>query len=105
MSKPRREQFRALYRYLDEIGLPIAEVGLRFTLSNPDVSTVLFGAASAQEVEQNVAAAEKGPLPRKILQRLEEIANMVPFRPFEEPFGIGWVLASPGSYRGPGAAR
>jgi aryl-alcohol dehydrogenase-like predicted oxidoreductase len=105
MSKPRREQFKALYRYLEEIDMPIAELGIRFCLSNPDVSTVLFGASSAGEVEQNVAAAAKGPLPGKIMKRLDEIAAMVPFRPFEEPFGIGWILASPDSYKGPGAAR
>ena len=34
MSKPRRDQFKALYRYLDEIDMSIAEVGLRFCLSN-----------------------------------------------------------------------
>jgi aryl-alcohol dehydrogenase-like predicted oxidoreductase len=105
MSKPRREQFRALYAYLDEIGIPIAEVGLRFALANPDVSTVLVGAGSPEEVEQNVAAAARGPLPPKVMARLDEIAAMVPFRPFEEPFGIGWVLSAPGSYTGPGTAR
>jgi aryl-alcohol dehydrogenase-like predicted oxidoreductase len=38
MSKPRREQFKALYAFLDEIKMSIAEVGLRFVLSNPDIS-------------------------------------------------------------------
>ena len=105
MSKPRREQFKALYAYLDETGMDVAEAGLRFAISNPDVSTVLMGAASPEEVERNVAAVGKGPLPERVLGRLSEIAAMVPFRPFEEPFGIGWVLADPRSYRGPGAAR
>jgi aryl-alcohol dehydrogenase-like predicted oxidoreductase len=105
MSKPRREQFKALYAYQQEIGLPLAELGLRFVLSNPDISTVLVGATSALEVEKNVAAAAKGPLPAAVMARLDEIAGMVPFRPYEEPFGIGWLLASPGTYKGPGAAR
>jgi aryl-alcohol dehydrogenase-like predicted oxidoreductase len=74
---------------------------LRFVLSNPDISTVLMGARSVEEVEANVRAAEKGPLPADLLARIQEIAAMVPFRPFEEPFsppfgrperqGPGWA--------------
>lgn len=101
LSPPRRAQYQALYAYLDEIGLPLVEAGLRFVLSNPAVSTVLTGARSAAEVEQNIAAAEKGPLPKEVLQRLDEIAAMVPFRPTEESFWIpfGW------EYHGPGPAH
>ncbi len=85
MSAPRRAQYLKLYELLDEIDIPLAELGLRFVLSNPDISTVLMGARSPQEVEQNVAAAERGPLAPELLQRLDEIAAMVPFRPYEEP--------------------
>lgn len=88
LSKPRREQFRALYRLLDEIELPLPELALRFVLSNPDVHTVLSGVRSAGEVEQNVAAAGRGPLSDKLLSRIEEIAAMVPFRPHDEPFAL-----------------
>ena len=35
-----------------------------------------------------MAAVEKGPLPADVLARIDEIAAMVPFRPFEEPFGL-----------------
>ncbi|MCL6430577.1 MAG: aldo/keto reductase [Anaerolineae bacterium] len=101
LSLPRRKQFRALYDLLDEAGLPIAEAALRFAISNPDVSCVLTGARSAGEVESSVAAIEKGPLPADVLSRLDEIAAMVPFRPFEEPF----VLPFGRPYRGPGEAR
>jgi len=105
LSKTRREQFRALYDYLDTLSMDIAEVGLRFALSNPDASCVLVGAGSTEEVEKNVATAGKGPLPSAIVTRLDEIAAMVPFRPFDEPAGLGWLLASPGSYKGPGVCR
>ena len=101
LSPPRRRQFQALYAFLDETGMPIAEAGLRFAISNPDISCVLMGARSADEVEQNVAAVEKGPLPADMLARLDEIAAMVPFRPFEEPFGLPFARA----YKGPGIAR
>jgi aryl-alcohol dehydrogenase-like predicted oxidoreductase len=88
LSKPRREQFRALYRLLDEIDLPLPELALRFVLSNPSVHTVLSGVRSAAEVEQNVAAAGRGPLPDQLLSRIAEIAAMVPFRPHDEPFAL-----------------
>ena len=100
LSLPRREQFRALYRLLDEIEMPIAELALRFVLSNPDIHTVLMGARSCEEVELNAAAAARGPLPKKLLKQLDTIAAMVPFRPFEEPFGLPFGR----DYRGPGMA-
>ncbi len=100
LSSPRRAQYKALYAFADEIGIPLAELGYRFALSNPDVSCVLMGARSREEVEQNVASAEKGPLPADILERLDEIAAMVPFRPFCEPFGLPFAR----EYKGPGHA-
>jgi aryl-alcohol dehydrogenase-like predicted oxidoreductase len=100
LSPPRREQYRRLYAYVDEIGVPLPELGLRFVLSDPRVSTTLMGARSAAEVEANVAAVEKGPLPPDILAALQEIADMVPFRPYEEPFSLPFGR----SYKGPGHA-
>ena len=102
LSRPRREQYKRLYALLDELEIPIAELGLRFVLSNPTISTVLMGARSVAEVEANVAAAEKGPLPAEVLARMDEIAALVPFRPFEEPFGL--PFGRPGR-QGPGVAR
>jgi aryl-alcohol dehydrogenase-like predicted oxidoreductase len=100
LSPPRREQYKRLYKFLDEAGMSLPEIGLRFVISNPVVSTVLTGARSVAEVEENVRAAEAGPLPSEILARLQEIADMVPFRPFEEPFGLPFER----DYRGPGIA-
>ena len=104
LSSPRRAQYIALYDFLDEVGMPIAEMAMRFVISNPDIACTLTGARSREEVEQNVAAIEKGPLSPDILQRLDEIAAMVPFRPFEEPFGLGWILSANGQHYGPGMA-
>lgn len=88
LSKPRREQFQALYRLLDDINISLPELALRFVLSNPDVHTVLSGVRSATEVELNVSAAEKGSLPEDLMSRIAEIAAMVPFRPHDEPFSL-----------------
>lgn len=102
LSPPRRAQYRALYALLDESELPLPELGLRFVLSNPDISTVLMGARSVAEVEANVAAAAAGPLPQEVLDRLQEVAAMAPFRPFEEPFSLPFGRAG---RSGPGPAR
>ena len=100
LSPPRRAQYIALYDFLDELQMPLPELALRFVISNPDISCTLTGARSAEEVAQNVAAVEKGPLPADVLARLDEIAAMVPFRPFEEPFGLPFSRP----YHGPGRA-
>jgi len=42
---------------------PVVEGALRWVISNPNVTTVVPGMINAQQVEHNVAAAEKGPLP------------------------------------------
>ena len=104
LSKARREQFKKLYAFVDESGIPLPELSLRFVISNPDVHCVLMGARSPAEVEQNAAAVEKGPLPKDVLKRLDEIAAILPYRPFAEPFGLGWILGNPRSYKGPGQA-
>ena len=95
LSKPRATQFKALYEFLDDTKIPLPELGLRFAISNDIVDCVLMGANNTAEVEANVAAIEKGPLPQDMLKRLDEIAAMVPFRPFNEPAGLGWALRSP----------
>ncbi len=76
---------------------------LYFVLSNKQVDTVLTGSRSAEEVEKNVRAAEKGPLSADVLAELEDIAFMAPFRPFEEPFGA--AFRNQERYHGPGWAR
>jgi hypothetical protein len=46
--------------------------------------------------------SSKTPLPADVLKRLDEIAALVPYRPFGEPFGIGWLLGNPAGYKGQG---
>jgi hypothetical protein len=59
---------------------------------------VLSGARSLRELEANVAAAERGGLPRAVLDRLGEIAGIAPSRPYEEPA----ILPFGQPYLGPG---
>jgi aryl-alcohol dehydrogenase-like predicted oxidoreductase len=51
-------------------GMDMAEMALRFVLSNPDVSTVIPGMRSPGRVARNVLAAERGALPAELVARL-----------------------------------
>ena len=103
LAKTRQDQFLALYRLLDEVGLSVAELSLRFALSNADVHVVLTGAKTEREIEDSLDAIEKGPLPADLIKRLDEIAAMVPGRPFEEPMCL--PFGRPNEYFGPGPAN
>jgi aryl-alcohol dehydrogenase-like predicted oxidoreductase len=50
--------------------MTMADLALRFILSNPDVSTVIPGMRSTVNVEANLATADAGPLPADLLARL-----------------------------------
>jgi aryl-alcohol dehydrogenase-like predicted oxidoreductase len=101
LSPLRREQFKRLYRLVKELVISLPELALRFVISNPYVSTVLMGARSVAEVEQNIRSVEAGVLSQDILDAIQEIAEMVPMRPFEEPFSLPFTRP----YDGPGPAR
>jgi aryl-alcohol dehydrogenase-like predicted oxidoreductase len=98
LSRPRQAQLLALYALLDQSGLSITELSLRFVLSNPSISCALIGAKSAEQLEASVAAGAKGPLPADLLAELDRIAALVPYRPFEEPM----ILPFGKAYHGPG---
>jgi len=101
LARERQEQFLALYKLLDEIGMPIAELSLRFAISNPEVHVVLNGAKNEEQMENSLDAVEKGPLPADLLRRVDAIAAMMPNRPFEEPM----CLPFDRPYYGPGGAN
>jgi aryl-alcohol dehydrogenase-like predicted oxidoreductase len=51
-------------------GMTMAEMALRFILSNPDVSTVIPGMRKARNVESNLAASAAGPLSPELIAKL-----------------------------------
>ncbi len=55
---------------LPPAGVSLADMALRFILSNRDVSTVIPGMRRAAHVGSNVAAAAAGPLPPELIARL-----------------------------------
>ncbi len=54
-------------------GQSMADVALRFCLSDPAVSTVIPGAKNPDQARENAAAGELGPLDTSTLERLAEI--------------------------------
>ena len=53
-------------------GMTMAEMALRFSLSDPTVGTVIPGMRSIKNVEANMAASDAGPLPPDLLQKLAQ---------------------------------
>ena len=51
-------------------GITMAEMALRFILSNPDVSVVIPGMRTTSHVEANTAAGDAGPLSPELLAAL-----------------------------------
>jgi aryl-alcohol dehydrogenase-like predicted oxidoreductase len=63
------------YEFLVDEGYvgSMAEAAVRFTVSNPEISTALIGISSMEQLEQAVAYANKGRLPVEALDRLEKV--------------------------------
>jgi len=98
LSPPRRRQFKKLYALIRDLRIPIAELGLRYILSNDDIAAVLVGVNGLSELKQDLQAEERGPLSDSVLSEIGKIAGMVPFRPYEEPYKLPFNS----NYRGPG---
>ncbi len=56
-----------------ESGLSLVAMAIRFLIADPDVTTLLIGATTPAEIEENVAAAEAGPLPQDLHQAVEAL--------------------------------
>jgi aryl-alcohol dehydrogenase-like predicted oxidoreductase len=68
------EHVAALEKDLGAQDGSLAEIALRFTISDPAVSTVIPGMRTVRNVERNAAVDEKGPLDAATLQLLERHA-------------------------------
>ncbi|WP_338688859.1 aldo/keto reductase [Haloferula helveola] len=102
MSHDRQQQLLRLYALLDQLdGMPLAELGVRWALSQEEPSSILIGPKTVEQLESSVVAAERGSLPEDVLRELDEIAAMLPNRPFEEPM----ILPLGKDYRGPAMAN
>ena len=55
-------------------GISIAALSVRFLMANREITTILVGASTPEEIEESVVAAQAGPLPPDIQQTLEALA-------------------------------
>jgi aryl-alcohol dehydrogenase-like predicted oxidoreductase len=53
-------------------GSTMAEMALRFILNNPDVATIIPGMRKIRNVEANITASDKGPLPSTLHSELQK---------------------------------
>jgi len=63
----------------DELGCTLAQLGLAWCLTNPNVSTVITGASRAKQVTENMKALDIAPkLTPEILERIEGVLGNKP---------------------------
>ena len=64
---------RAVFAALGDAHGTRAQAALRFVLADPDVSCAIIGLAEHAHLEEALAGAELGPLPREALEALEKV--------------------------------
>jgi aryl-alcohol dehydrogenase-like predicted oxidoreductase len=74
MSVDDLAKIEALYDLADEWEITVAELSIRFLLSNPDIHALIPGARNVAELDINLAAA-KGPLDPEQLARVLSITG------------------------------
>ena len=67
-------QLAAFQKLQRDCGLPMAELAVRFVAADQRLGTLLLGACQPAEIEQNVAAFQRGPLPADLHAAVEAIA-------------------------------
>ena len=54
-------------------GLSLIELTIRYLIADPCITTILVGAATPEELEESVLAAQAGPLPPDLHRTLDEL--------------------------------
>lgn len=54
----------------------LVELALRFSAHSPKVSVVIPGAKSVAQLEQNLKAIDKGPLPESALAEMDRLRHL-----------------------------
>lgn len=55
-------------------GLPLPELSFRWLLSKPGVGSILLGGSRLEQLQANIAAAGKGPLPEDVVAACDAVA-------------------------------
>ena len=67
------ERTRRLGALAAQSGIPLTELALRWALRDPAVTTLIVGARTPEQLEQNVRAAAAGPLDPALLGQIDAI--------------------------------
>lgn len=68
------ERVRQLQKVADQLGCSLAELAIAWCAHNPHVSTVITGASSVEQVQQNLGALDVlGKLTPPVLSRIDEL--------------------------------
>ncbi len=78
MNEDTRIRFRALYDIQKESGLSLAELAMRFILADPDITAVIPGPATIEQLEENVRCSATGPLPAELHDKLDKLGKVFP---------------------------
>ena len=69
-----KESSRKAEAIAAELGIPLTDLAIRFSLSNPAVSTALVGTSKFRNLESAVKAAGADPLPQEVIMKLKGLA-------------------------------
>lgn len=72
---PVRRQLTAL---ADQAGMPLAELALRYMLSHPEITCVLTGVETVEQVRSNLTVFARGPLPADLLAAVRTLHSDLP---------------------------
>ena len=78
MNEDTRKRFKALYDIQIESGLSLAELAMRFILADPDITAVIPGAATIEQLEENIRCSAAGPLPAELHEKLDKLGKVFP---------------------------
>ena len=78
-GQDRVENTRSLTEFSKELGISIIHLSLAWCLKNPDVSTVILGASSVDQLKENLKAADVvEKLTSDVMERIDEIVQSKP---------------------------
>ena len=72
----RQRQLRLLYQLLDDIGIPLAQLGLRWLLQDERLHCIVPGPRNAEQAGLNARVSGMDPLSQDIMDRIEEIGAL-----------------------------
>jgi voltage-dependent potassium channel beta subunit len=75
-DRHRNDKVRALKAIADDLGCPLAQLGIAWCASNPNVSTVIMGASRVEQLQENLRSLEVlERLDDEVMRRINEVAG------------------------------